>query len=513
MSKAPNEIKTKKIKIGNPYKLKKRELKLKKKEGKKDGEDSEDEIDFTELQDKIKRQGDLWKEDFMKHLITFKAMFLKFREDPSKEDEKIIKYIKFMTHICDVYKSDLSFLPTELIDLVEQNYNALHPNVRLEIVQSLRMMVTRNVITPSDIMPLFFKLFRCEDKHLREYLFSTIIGVLKLVNKNNKNSTVNKTLQNFVYNMLKDPQETASKKSLLIMIELYKKKIWNDENTVNVIAQAALQQNSKLCIIACKFFLLLNYDAPDTDSSDSDIEKTQSKLMKSHKTAKMTRKKKQNLRKQLQLMRRKKARKSQIGFHSDFLPIDLIRCPQEYADKLFYRLRKSNEALDIKMHMMRFIARLIGRHKLIMFNFYPFIAKYINTHAKPLSEILAVVAEATHINVPHDEVKPLVDKICDQFITERATPLNMTLSINSITQTCSRNPNTLSKPQLQYIISYKSLKNKSVNQAIKGLINLYRDIRPQMLEKKYLGREEALEVRKEGNDDDGEGEKMVQNTR
>lgn len=81
---------------------------------------------------------------------------------------------------------------------------------------------------------------------MRQYLFSAIIGVLKLINKRAKNIHVNKAQQNFVYDMIKDPQETAAKKSLLVMIELYKKKIWNDENTVNIIGQAALQQNSKL---------------------------------------------------------------------------------------------------------------------------------------------------------------------------------------------------------------------------------------------------------------------------
>lgn len=309
--------------------------------------------------------------------------------------------------------------------------------------------------------------------------------------------------------MVKDPEEMASKKSLLVMVELYKKNIWNDENTVNVIAQAALQNNSKLTIIACKFFLLLNYEEPVSESDDSDIEAVKNKLLKAHVTAKMTKKKTHNLKKSLKLMRRKKDRRGRLLFQTDFLPIDLVRCPQDYADKLFYRLRKSNETLEVKMHIMRLIARLIGRHKLILFNFYPFISKYINTHAKPLSDILAVVAEATHINVPHNEVKPLVDKICDQFINERANPLNMTIALNCITQTSSRNPNTLDKVQMDYIISSsKSMKNKSISIALKALINLYRDLRPELLEKKFLGKEEAIEMRHTT-----EEERMVKNTR
>lgn len=36
--------------------------------------------------------------------------------------------------------------------------------------------------------------------------------------------------------MLQDPNETATKRALNVMIELYKRKIWNDDKTVNVIA-------------------------------------------------------------------------------------------------------------------------------------------------------------------------------------------------------------------------------------------------------------------------------------
>lgn len=39
-----------------------------------------------------------------------------------------------------------------------------------------------------------------------------------------------------MYSMLKDANPKAAKMSIDIMIELYKKNIWNDEKTVNVIA-------------------------------------------------------------------------------------------------------------------------------------------------------------------------------------------------------------------------------------------------------------------------------------
>lgn len=120
----------------------------------------------------------------------------------------------------------------------------------------------------STIIPVFFKLFRCKDKNLREYLLTAIVGELKLANKHAKINKVNKKLQNFVFEMIKDPDEGASKRSLQVMITLYRKRIWNDENTVNVIAEACLHQKTKICVAAVKFFIVANYD----DDSESDSE-------------------------------------------------------------------------------------------------------------------------------------------------------------------------------------------------------------------------------------------------
>ena len=72
-------------------------------------------------------------------------------------------------------------------------------------------------------------------------------------------------MQNFIYTMIQDPNESASRRSLNIMIELYKRKIWNDEKTFNVIGEACLNENPKIIVAACKFFLILDYDYESDD--------------------------------------------------------------------------------------------------------------------------------------------------------------------------------------------------------------------------------------------------------
>lgn len=53
-------------------------------------------------------------------------------------------------------------------------------------------------------------------------------------------------LQNFMFGMLKDSNSKAAKMSLGVMIELYKKKIWNDAKTVNVISVACFSKIVKV---------------------------------------------------------------------------------------------------------------------------------------------------------------------------------------------------------------------------------------------------------------------------
>lgn len=110
----------------------------------------------------------------------------------------------------------------------------------------------KDVATPENILPVFFKLFKCKHKELREFLHTSIISDLKTINKGHNNLSVNRKLQTFIFNMLQDPNEGASKRSLKVMIELYKRHVWNDEKTVNIIADGgALNANSKVVTMAC----------------------------------------------------------------------------------------------------------------------------------------------------------------------------------------------------------------------------------------------------------------------
>ena len=52
---------------------------------------------------------------------------------------------------------------------------------------------------------------------------------------------LNTTMQNFMFTMLKDSNKIAAKTSLDVMVELYRKNVWRDAKTVNVIATACFR--------------------------------------------------------------------------------------------------------------------------------------------------------------------------------------------------------------------------------------------------------------------------------
>ena len=165
------------------------------------------------------------------------------------------------------------------------------------------------------------------------------------------------------------------------MIELYKRKIWNDDKTVNVIAEGCMHDNPKIIAAACKFFLVLDYEwesDSEGEGDSSDEEREQKMILGKYKgTKKMTKKRMAQVEKCMKNHKRKERRKKKVTYSTDFLPIDLIFDPQAFVEKLFVKLRKSNERYEVKLLMMRLISRMIGRHQLILLQFYPFLLRYL----------------------------------------------------------------------------------------------------------------------------------------
>lgn len=91
--------------------------------------------------------------------------------------------------------------------------------------------------------------------------------------------------------LLQDPNEDGAKRALIIMIELYKRQIWNDEKTVNAIwTGGVMHSNPKIVVAACRFFLILDYEFKSEESETT--EEDAADLITHHKGSKLTKAKK-----------------------------------------------------------------------------------------------------------------------------------------------------------------------------------------------------------------------------
>jgi hypothetical protein len=105
------------------------------------------------------------------------------------------EYFKFLAHVSGVYKEELAeFLSSEILNLLQQYYSILNPVIRMTLATCLKIMRGKDVVSPSVVLPVLLKLFRCEDKHLRKFLHAIIIGDLKRLNQNHKVQNINRKL-------------------------------------------------------------------------------------------------------------------------------------------------------------------------------------------------------------------------------------------------------------------------------------------------------------------------------
>lgn len=75
------------------------------------------------------------------------------------------------------------------------------------------------------------------------------------MNRERHDEATNRGLQSFLYTMVADPSAVAAKRSLDVLIELFRRKVWTDARTVNVIATALTSPRTKLLVAALRFFL------------------------------------------------------------------------------------------------------------------------------------------------------------------------------------------------------------------------------------------------------------------
>ncbi|CAN0280857.1 unnamed protein product, partial [Phaeothamnion confervicola] len=253
-------------------------------------------------------------------------------------------------------------------------------------------------------------------------LYEYIVADIRNVNRKGHNEKLNKALHALMYTMIGDASEVAAKRSLDVIVELYRRRVWTDARTVNAVAAALHSERTKLCCTALNFFLNIDGQMADDDDDDEDggggggsggggaggsKAKAAAAAMEVnlHKHSKKTRARARDT------QRKAKARKAALTPEKEkdkdsgnggglFPAIMLLQDPQGTAEKVFRRLRQSNERFEVKLLMMNFVSRLVGAHRLLLLPLYSHLQRYLTSHQREVTKILAFVVQGCHDLVP-----------------------------------------------------------------------------------------------------------------
>ncbi|KAF4378705.1 hypothetical protein F8388_006156 [Cannabis sativa] len=414
----------------------------------------------------------------------------------------------FLAHVTPFYRKKLAEFPNQLAELLRSSARTLPSGLRCHLVQALILLINRKILDTGENLALFMELQTLGDRNLKKLAFSHVVQCIRRMNQKHKNEAKNRGLQNIIFPMLQQEDEAKAKRAFITLCELHRRKVWFDDRTANAICTACFHSSSRIMIASLS--VLLDYekieDGDDSDASSDEDEKTpqavhavisRQSVYKAHHAGTSSSKRK----KQAKLQRAMRSMKKQQRISSDktapnyYSPLSHLKDPQGFAEKLFSRLQTCNERfevsvpvlgllLEVRMMMLKVIARTVGLHRLILLNFYPYLQKYVQPHQRDITDLLAAGVQACHDMVPPDAVEPLFKQVVNQFVHDRSRPEAIAVGLNVIREICLRIPLLMSEELLQDLALYKKSHEKAVSIAARSLIGLFREICPSLLVKK-----------------------------
>ncbi|XP_040963707.1 protein SDA1 homolog isoform X2 [Gossypium hirsutum] len=392
----------------------------------------------------------------------------------------------FLAHVTPFYPKQLAEFPSDLAAFLKSSARTLPSGLRFHATQAVILLVNRKTL---------------DDRNLRKLAFSHVVHSIRRMNKNHKNEAKNRSLQNILFGLLQQDDEAKAKRSLITLCEHHRRKVWFDERTANAICMACFHSSSRIMIAVLSF--LLDYEKIENDDEDSDDLSSEDEMIQNprvvisketvykahHKgTAASKKKKKAKLQRAIRSMKRQQRLSSESSNCSYYSPLYHLKDAQGFVEKLFSRLQTCNERFEVKMMMLKVIARTVGLHRLILLNFYPFLQRYVQPHQKDITNLLAAAVQACHDMVPPDAVEPLFKQIVNQFVHDRSRPEAIAVGLNVIREICLRMPLLMTEDLLQDLVLYKKSHEKAVSAAARSLITLFREVCPSLLVKKDRGR-------------------------
>ncbi|OTA96322.1 hypothetical protein M434DRAFT_392982 [Hypoxylon sp. CO27-5] len=459
------------------------------------------EADLAGLQYKIRKDPEAYEKEFIENWQQFDAAHEKFLAAPVGADSNSLitfrEQIDLIAHCAELYPQITATFPDSLKDVLTKHHAVLEPTLREKIVSSLTLLRRKDVIDSNYLLTTLFPiLISTPSKSLRMILYQKILSDIRNTNTKSTNHRVNRTMQTVLYNLV--TSDRTSPKALWavkLVRELWRRQIWADAKTVDIMRQACLADNEKVIVGGVRFFLGGDKEREEFEDESSDEENIDIKKVKhSIEINKKTKKSKKALERAVDRVK-KQERKKNAPHPLNFSALHLLQDPQGFSENLFEKHlqnSKSKLALESKLLVLQLVTRLVGLHKLTVISLYSWFIKHLTPRQQSASSFLASLAQGTHNLVPPDAIEPLIQKIANEFVSEASASEVCSAGLNAIREICARQPLAMNETLLQDLVEYRKSKDKGVMMAAKGLLSLYREQGADMLRKKDRGKEATI---------------------
>ena len=459
-----------------------------------------------DLKSKIRRNPNAYRNDVLRQINHWESILslLQISNNPNTTRQRtkdLQSLIDFLSGVVDKYPNETKCIvtfPNNLLSLLDEHNETLNVFIKKCIIKNLVNLQIKGLIDTFKLLSLFFRLLSFKEKVLRFLIYSSILKIIIFINKNHKKESLNRSIQNYMFNMLKDENDITVKKSLSILIELYRKNIWRNSKIVNIISELCLYHKSSQ-IVRNSLHFMLGHKV--SIFKEDELKEMETKRLKSQiKDLKFnTRRRTKKL---LAIAKLEEKREEDLinnelidGNNNSKIDLSAIRSlydPQVFVEKLFKKLSKNKYLWDIRLLMMNLISRCISTHQLFLFPFYSFLIKYLKVSQKNVTNIIAFMAQSVHKLVPPEIIQPIITHIANEFVGQFSCNESIAVGINAIRLICKRQPIAMNQDLLHDLTQFsKYRKDRGVQMASRALIHLYRVENPNLLLRKDRGKYHA----------------------
>ena len=471
------------------------------------------------LQSQIRRDPEGYEQEYRIQFRSFETTAQTFHVTPGRPHKHFQELVSFVAHVYPCYpalKTELNF-PQIVFTTLRREPERIHPSARKVLVSAILSLLKRDAIPLMTVLTELFKLFSIEDKELRQLMHGRMLseissrttqtmsgGKKRKVSSGTAScehvppSEMKKRVQEFLMkyiNSAKATDEAVLRAITSLVCGLFKRRDWVDDFTVNsMLTELSKCEDPKVSSAAMHIFLGESSFA----AAMLDMVGSTDKSSKNKKPDNISSDEEDG-------SRRKRKKASDSDSTTDFSALDSLIEPYSFTESVLKRAMNNGGSFEYRLLALRVVCRAVYRRELVIPNLYPYLEKYLFPSNRHVTKILACLAQACHANVPPDEMHSVVRHVLNNFVSDHCRPEVITVGLNALRGICERAPLALNKDQLMDIVQYRNMKtSKSVAGAARALLNLYRDIHPELLHKSLRGKEAAIAVQR------GETEKISQ---